>query len=169
MAIRYLKIILVLFVGLQGWLYVAGNLANWQQGVGAIAYVIGMHEHAVYPTPIFPALEGTGWAIGAFAVILLGEFAVGALSLWGCWQLWTRRMATPAAFHAAKTPAMLGAGMAMVVWFGFFVVIGGALFQMWQTQVGNASFRGAFVYAITSGVVLLFLQHPEPDLQPPAA
>jgi predicted small integral membrane protein len=165
MAIRYSKILLVLFVGLQGWLYVAGNLANWEQGLAAISYVIGMHGHAVYPIHIFPPLTGTGWAVLAFLVILCGEFSVGALSLWGCWKLWTQRKANPAAFHAAKTPAMLGAAMGLVVWFGFFVVIGGALFQMWQTQVGEGSFRGAFIYAITSGMVLLFLQHPEPELQ----
>jgi len=48
MAIRILKIILVIFVGLQGWFYVAGNLANWSAGYQSIAYVLGMEGHAVY-------------------------------------------------------------------------------------------------------------------------
>lgn len=51
--------------------------------------------------------------------------------------------------------------MAMVLWFGGFVVLGGALFQMWQTQVGLGSFDGAFTYAATSGLVLLFLNQPD--------
>ena len=45
----------------------------------------------------------------------------------------------------------------MVVWFGGFIVIGGALFQMWQTQIGGGSFDDAFTYAVTGGLVLLFI------------
>ena len=54
-----------------------------------------------------------------------------------------------------------GAGTAMVVWFGGFVVIGGALFQMWQTRVGTGSFEGAFIYGATSALVLLFVYSPD--------
>ena len=45
MAIRILKIVLVVFVGLQGWLYVAGNIANWDSGLSAVGYVLGMEGH----------------------------------------------------------------------------------------------------------------------------
>lgn len=157
MSIRHFKIILVLFVGLQGWLYVAENLANWPSAVGAVSYVISQQGHAAYPVKIFPALTGTGWASLALALIVTGEFLVGALSLRGCWKLWAARKADAATFNAAKAPAMMGAAMAMVVWFGGFVVIGGALFAMWQTQLGDGSFRGAFIYSMTSAMVLLVL------------
>ncbi|KGI76717.1 DUF2165 family protein [Oleiagrimonas soli] len=160
MAIRYLKIALVAFVGLQGWLYVAGNLANWNAGLGAIAYVIGMREHAIYPQHIVPAL-GHGWAVLAFVLILCGEFLVGALSLRGAWDLWVARKRTAADFNAAKTYAVLGPGMAMLVWFGGFIVLGGALFQMWQTTLGDGSFKDAFVYAVTAGLVLLIVQRAD--------
>lgn len=42
MAIRYLKIILVFFLGLQAWLYFAANIANWDAGLAVIAYVMTM-------------------------------------------------------------------------------------------------------------------------------
>jgi predicted small integral membrane protein len=87
---------------------------------------------------------------------------VGALSLKGAWDLWRTRHEDASAFNSAKTFAILGAGMAMVVWFGGFVVMGGALFQMWQTQIGTGSFNGAFIYASTSALVLLFLNSPDP-------
>ena len=45
----------------------------------------------------------------------------------------------------------------MVVWFGLFGVIGGAYFQMWQTEIGALSLEGAFQYAGMSGIVLLFV------------
>jgi predicted small integral membrane protein len=161
MTIRYLKILLVAFVGLQGFLYVAGNIANWSAGVGAIGYVLGMQEHTVYATHIFPPLTGTAWATLAFLVILAGEFLVGALSFKGALDLWNARNADAGAFNAAKTWAILGAGMSMVVWFGLFVVVGGALFQMWQTKVGSGSFHDAFIFAASGGLVLLIVNAPD--------
>ncbi|MGA7297583.1 MAG: DUF2165 domain-containing protein [Rhodanobacteraceae bacterium] len=161
MAIRILKIVLVVFVGLQGWFYVAGNLANWSAATGAVGYVLGMGGHDVYGTNIFPAITNTTLVAIALLIIVSGEFLVGALSLKGAWDLWKARNSDADAFNAAKKYAILGAGTAMVVWFGGFIVIGGALFQMWQTQVGSGSFNGAFIYAGTSALVLLFVNSPD--------
>ncbi|MGB0132458.1 DUF2165 family protein [Dokdonella sp.] len=161
MAIRFLKIVLVVFVGLQGWFYVAGNLANWDSGVGAVAYVLGMEGHEAYAAHIVPPITSPALISVAFLVIILGEFLIGALSLKGAWDLWQTRNRDADAFNGAKRYAILGAGMALVVWFGGFVVMGGALFQMWQTQMGSASFDGAFIYAATSGLVLLFVNSPD--------
>ena len=86
---------------------------------------------------------------------------MGALSLKGAWDLWSARKGSADAFNASKTYAVLGTGMAMVVWFGGFIVIGGALFQMWQTQIGAGSFDDAFVFAVTGGLVLLFVSRPD--------
>lgn len=161
MAIRILKIVLVAFVGLQGWLYVAGNLANWSAGIGAVGYVLGMQGHEVYAIHIFPPITGTALVSIAFLTIITGEFLVGVLSLKGAWDLWQARNESAEVFNAAKTYALLGPGLAMVLWFGGFIVIGGALFQMWQTQVGAGSFDNAFVFVVTSGIVLLFVNSPD--------
>lgn len=157
MGVRYIKIILVIFVGLQGWLYVAGNIANWDSAVGAIGYVLSMADHQVYSVAIFPAVTNPALVTAAFLIVLLGEFLVGAFSFKGAWDLWKVRNASAEVFNQAKTCALIGPGMAMVVWFGGFIVIGGALFQMWQTQVGGNSFNGAFAYAITGGLVMLIV------------
>ncbi|MEX0899560.1 MAG: DUF2165 domain-containing protein [Gammaproteobacteria bacterium] len=161
MAIRYLKIALVTFVGLQGLLYVVGNIANWDAAVGAIGYVLGMEANEIYSNRIFPAITNPILVTAAFITILTGEFLVGALSLKGAWDLWYRRKDTAEVFNSAKTYAILGAGMALVVWFGLFIVIGGALFQMWQSEIGAGSFEGAFIYAGISGLVLLFVNIPD--------
>lgn len=161
MSIRILKIILVVFVGLQGWLYVAGNLANWDAAIGAIGYVLGQSGHEVYTNHIFPPITSPALVTLALLTIVTFEFLVGALSLKGAWDLWKARKADAATFNGAKTFAILGAGTAMVTWFGGFVVIGGALFQMWQTPVGTGSFEGAFIYGAVSALVLLFVNSPD--------
>lgn len=161
MAVRYLKIILVVFVGLQGLLYVVGNIANWSSAVWFVGYVLGMEGHEAYATHIFPPITSPILITLVLIVIVAAEFLVGALSLKGAWDLWQVRKASAEAFESAKTFAILGAGMALVVWFGLFIVLGGALFQMWQTELGGASFDGSFVYAAISGLVLLFVISPE--------
>ena len=85
----------------------------------------------------------------------------GVLSLKGAWDLWSARQASASVFNAAKAYALLGTGLAMVVWFGGFIVIGGALFQMWQTEVGAGSFRDAFVFAATGALVMLIVDRPD--------
>jgi len=157
MAIRYLKIVLVTLVGLQALFYVAGNVANWSAGLGAVGYVLGMQEHDVYPQHIAPPVTHPVLLTIAYLVILGGEFSVGTLSLKGAWDLWGVRRASAEAFNASKTYALLGSGMAMLVWFGGFIVIGGALFQMWQTQVGSGSFHDAFIFAATGALVMLIV------------
>lgn len=161
MAIRYLKIALVTFVGLQGWFYVAGNIANWNSGLEAIAYVLGMEGHEIYGNHIFPPVESPALVTIAFLIILTGEFLVGALSLKGAWDLWKARTTDADSFNSAKDFALLGTGMAVLVWFGGFIVVGGALFQMWQTPVGSGSFDDAYVFATTAGLILLFLNSPD--------
>ena len=161
MAIRYLKIILVLFVGLQAWFYVAGNIANWDAGLAVIGYVLGMEGHEYYPVHIVPALTSPTVHVIAFLIILTGEFLVGALSLKGALNLWKARRAEAESFNGAKRFAIAGCAMAMVVWFGGFIVLGGALFQMWQTEIGDGSLDGSFVYAVTAGLILLFVDRPD--------
>ncbi len=157
MSIRYLKMTLVVFVGLSAVLLVVGNIANWNAGLGTVGYVLSMEGHEVYGSHIFPPVTKPALVTIAFLLILAGEILVGALCLKGAWDLWSARNGSADAFDASKTYAVLGTGMAMVVWFGGFVVIGGTLFQMWQTKIGTASLHDAFVFAASGGLVLLFV------------
>lgn len=52
------------------------------------------------------------------------------MSLKGAWDLWQKGKGSADEFNTAKTFATLGTGMALVVWFGGFIVVGGALFAM---------------------------------------
>ena len=161
MLIRYLKIILVVFVGLTGLLFVAGNTANWNAGRALVGYVLSMEGHEIYGSHIFPPVTNSALVTIAYLLILAGESLVGTLSLKGAWDLWSARKGSADAFNASKTYAVLGTGMAMVVWFGGFIVIGGVLFQMWQTQIGAGSFKDSFVFAAFGGLVLLFVSSPD--------
>lgn len=155
--IRYLKIILVVFVGLQGLFYFGANIANWEAARGAVGAVVAMGERPWYPVALIPALEGTAMAGLALIVILIGEFAVGAVSLLGAAKMAGAANKPADQFNKSKDLAILGCGLALLVWFGGFTVIGGALFQMWQHDLGQGSMGDAHRFLVGSGLVLLFV------------
>ena len=161
---RYLKIGVTLSVALLALFYVAHNLANWGAAQQAIGYVLGQHDHAVYPNNLAPAITSAPLVMLVLVVICTGEALAGLLALAGAWQLWRARHRDAAAFAAAKRFAVLGAGTAVLVWFLLFAVLGGALYQMWQTEVGSGSLVGAFQYGGLSFLSLIYLSIPEPPV-----
>ena len=126
--IRLVKIILVAFVGLNGLIYFAANIVNFEAARGAVSAVIAMGERPWYPAALVPGLEGTAAATLALFIILTGELLVGLLSLKGALDMFAKSGAPAAAFNASKKFAILGCAMALVVWFGGFTVIGGRTF-----------------------------------------
>lgn len=157
MAIRYLKAVLVAFVALLSLMYATQNLVNLEQAYQAVAYAVGMQEHGVYPRAFGPAFAHPALVWTSLGVIVALEYAAGLAAAKGAWDLWSARRARASDFNAAKTYAVLGPGLGMVVWFGLFGVVGGAYFQMWQTQAGALSLEGAFQYAGSCALVLLFV------------
>ena len=99
------------------------------------------------------------WAI--LWIIILSELTAGAASFKGMMDLWSSRNADAATFNAAKKWGIVGAGLGVIVWFGYFHGIGGAYFQMWQTEAGANALMGAFQYAMMCGLVALLLMQKD--------
>lgn len=159
---RYLKIALTLSVALLALFYAAHNLANWSAAQAAVGYVLGQQDHAAYPNSLVPAIGSPVAVTGALIAICLGEFTAGACALVGAYRLWSARKAAASEFAAAKRLAVIGSGLAGLVWFLLFAVLGGALFQMWQTQAGAHSLEGAFQFSGLSLLTLIYTSLPEP-------
>ena len=160
-SIRYLKVVLVAFIALLCLMYAAQNVANLSVAYQFVASATSHAEHTAYPASFGPALDSPILVWAALAVIIVLEVAAGLLAAWGAWALWSARRATAEVFNAAKAGATLGAGVALVVWFGLFTTLGGAYFQMWQTPLGGASLGGAFQYVTQIGIVILFVNLPD--------
>lgn len=162
MSVRIVKILLVVCVSLLCLIYATQNVVNINEAFAAIAYVMGMHDHVVYPSSFVPSVQAPVAVWAALTVIVLLEFTAGVLAARGAYDMWVVRRGDAAAFDASKRFAMLGAGVGMLVWLGLFGVVGGAMFQMWQTTVGSGSLTGAFQYFGSLALVALFVVMPEP-------
>lgn len=159
--IRGLKIALVVFVALQGLMYAVQNIVNLDAAYGFVTAVLSMADHAVYPAHFGPPATAPALIWTALWVIIAGELLIGVFGLIGAAQMGAAFGAEPERFAGACKFAFLSCGMSLFVWFGLFMVVGGAYFQMWQTPLGAASYNGAFQYALGPAAVLLFLKTPD--------
>ncbi len=157
MAIRLLKICFVASISLLCLFYAAQNVANLDACYQAFAYVMGAVDHQVYPDSIFPVIESPVVIWLALVIVVTLEFAAGLLAAKGAWDLWGARNAPAADFNGAKTYALLGCGVGIVVWLGFFAAFGGALFQMWQTEIGGGSMEDAFQFFGACALIFLIV------------
>lgn len=157
MAIRHLKIVFVAFISLLCLFYAAQNVANLDACYQAFAYVMGRVDHQIYPDSIFPAVQNPVliWLVLVLVVAL--EFAAGFIAAIGAWNLWRARKAPAADFNGAKIYALVGCSLGIVVWLGLFAVLGGALFQMWQTEIGGASMDDAFQFFVACALIFLIV------------
>lgn len=153
---RIMMCIAALVVGLIGLLAFLDNANNLQSGFAAVQYVVSAAEQPVYknfgPTISSPVLI---WAM--FLFIMAVELAIGVLGFWGLTQMIRSRAAEPGNFQNAKSKAILGAGLGMLLWYGAFVVIGELYFNFWQTAPGLGSAEGAFRYGTVCAVLYFFL------------
>ena len=155
MVLRYIKIMLAGFIALLGIFYAAENLHNLPAAFNTVSAVLSMQGHDYYPNAIGPAIHAPWLAWTAVAVIISGELGGGVIAAKGAWDMWRTRAVSD--FNDAKHMLYVGSGVLLIVWFGFFTVIGGAYFAMWQTELGAMSLEGAFQFLGSVALVTLFI------------
>ena len=157
---RNLKAIFTALLGLMALFYVLQNFANREAAYGAMGYVLSLQDHEGFTNNLFPALGSPVTHLAAWIVFAF-ELATGIVLLWGAWRLWSARKADAAEYRAATATARLGAGLAVITWFGLFGVLGGAAYQMWQTEVGSGSLNDAFKFSVWGFLLLIYLGQRE--------
>ncbi len=161
--LRLIKATLVAVIGFHALIYALQNVANIEAAQASLSYVMSGADNTAYPDTLFFKSDNPTLAWIALAIVLAGEFATAFFGIKGGWDLFAARKGDAAAFTAAKRTAVYAAGFALLTWFGLFMTIGSAFFQMWQTQVGDGSLKGAFMFAMASVVTVLFVYHTPDD------
>ena len=155
MSIRIWKIAFSAIFSFLIFAYAVQNVANITDGMfGSFAYVLGQADHLAYPESVVPVIAHPVLIWAVLLIVLASEFLCGILAAIGAWNMWQHRTGTSAEFRAAKTHAINAFGLGVVIWLLFFGTFGGAVFQMWQTEIGTSSFNGAFQLTVYS--LLLF-------------
>lgn len=148
---------LVAFLALHSLIYAIQNLLNLEQAYGYVEAVFGQSEAPFYPRSMMPPIRQPALLWAALAFIIAAEFAAGIALAIGAIQMFLASGGSPADFVAATEWALIGCGIALLIWFGLFLTIGAALFQMWQTQLGQGAMGDAFRNGMFAGLVMLIL------------
>lgn len=167
MRIRYVKILLVVVAALQALITGLTKVANLEAAKASVAAMFSPHRGALSEV-IMPMTEPGAVAFLTWMIIVL-EVGAGALAMIGAVRMTMSHDGTVAAFEASKRIALVAMGLMLLTWLGLFQTIGGALFQMGQSDVGRQILADNFLFAMTSGLVLLIVAQPEPphaDRQP---
>lgn len=153
---RYLKILLIFFVALQGLVGGIGNLAGLETTYTAVARVLSMEgvpssfpRVFAFDTPIV-IWFGVCW-------ILLLKLLTGVTGAIGVFQLFRFRNGSGDEFQSAKYWGLFACGASILMLFGGFIVTGATMLFMWQTQLGQVAFEGATYLLVCLGVVALYV------------
>ena len=157
MLIRFLKIDLALFIALFCLFYATQNIFNLQSAHWFVSTTLAMEGHELYPGHFGPAVSNPTLAWIALWIIIMLEYLAGALALKGAWDMWRARKESAEVFQQKKYFVMASAGVALFIWFGLFSAIGGAYFQMWQTEAGTGALQGSFWYSMQMAAVWLLI------------
>ncbi|MDT8410335.1 MAG: DUF2165 family protein [Wenzhouxiangellaceae bacterium] len=148
---------LVAFLALHHLVYAIQNLFNIEQAYSYVEAVFGQGEAPFYPRSMMPPVRSPVPIWIALIFIIASEFAAGLTLAAGAIQMFVASGGSPADFVAATELALIGCGIALLIWFGLFLTIGAALFQMWQTPLGQGAMGDAYRNGMFAGLVMLIL------------
>jgi len=154
--IRGTKIVAAFFIAMLGLLFFLDNLFNLSSAYGAVSFVVSGAEQPYYKI-MGPSISSNWLTWMALFSIMTGELSVGILGLLGAIQMTQNISGTADAFHKAKSNALLAGIVGMLLFYGFFIVIGETYFNMWQTVAGVGSVEGAFRYGSVCAVLMFFI------------
>jgi predicted small integral membrane protein len=157
MNVRQIKIFCVVIIALLCLVYAGQNVANLEAAYQSFAYVLGNVDHTVYTSSFIPSITSPALIWTALVIVVASEFLAGLLAARGALAMWSARNASAEEFNQAKKLALVGSGLGVVIWLGFFGVGGGAAFQMWQTAIGVASLEGAFQFSTSCAIVFIIV------------
>jgi predicted small integral membrane protein len=154
---RLLKVALAAFVAIFCLMYAIQNIANLQAAYGFVALMAGMEGHVAYASHVGPSIHSPMLIWTMLWIIIALELLAGLLAAKGAYEMWQARKKSSSEFNDAKGSALLGCGIGVIIWFGIFSAIGGAYFQLWQTQAGGGVLNNAGSFVVQLGVIALLI------------
>ena len=155
---RYIKIALAAFASLFCLFYAIQNMANLGPAEWFVGTMSSMEGHEAYPNTFAFAVSSPILIKMMLWTIILLEVVAGLLAGKGAIDMFASRNRSGDEFNEAKSFALAGTGLAVIIWFGIFGAFGGAFFQMWQVEAGVNALRDASFFAVQHGVVWLMIR-----------
>ncbi len=162
MTIRFCKIALVAAYGLLMALIAFGNITDPGSNWPFVQHVLAMDTTFGSPGVMWRAIDDPTAQKLAYVAIIASETVAALLIWWGVVRLIVARRRTGVVFQRAKSVAVTGLSLSLVLWIGGFLAVGGEWFAMWQSETWNGA-ASAARFLLAGGIALLFLVQPDAE------
>ncbi|HSG88106.1 MAG TPA: DUF2165 family protein [Pseudomonadales bacterium] len=155
--LRIAKTLLVCSVVLWGLVGAFHNILDWSGTLGAVGAATSMatFEGGAESWQATSSMVIV-WAGALF--ICLSKLLTAGLCGVGATRMWAARGAGAAEFEAAKSFALTGCAVAVLMLFGGFIVIAESWFEMWRSDVMRGPvLQSAFRYGGMIALIALFV------------
>ena len=163
-AIRASKIVLVVAIALFASLVAFGNLTDYNTNFVFVQHVLSMDTVFPFSTIKYRAITSPALHVAAYALIIAAEMAIAVLCWIGAYILFRHVRADAATFNRAKTFAIFGLTLGLLLWQVGFMSIGGEWFGMWQSKEWNGV-PSAFRFVVVILGVLIFVATPDAEVE----
>jgi predicted small integral membrane protein len=163
--LRVAKVSLIFALALFYTFVVFNNVTDYNSNYQFVRHVLMMDTTFLGNRGMWRAIDNPAWHTIFYLSIIAAEIATMLLFWWGGWSLAKQLRATAAAFHAAKSVAIVACTLSLSMWMVAFLSIGGEWFLMWQSKVWNGQEEAFRMFAVVS-LVLLFVTQPDVESQP---
>ena len=163
MILRAAKTLLVLAVAFYYTLVVLNNTTDYDSNFQFIRHVLMMDSTFPNNSGMWRAINSPSIHTLFYISIIAWESLTMILCWWGGIKLARNLKAPAAVFHQAKTVAVAGLTLSLLMWFLAFLTIGAEWFLMWQSQKWNGQ-EAAFRMFTVVGIVLVFLAMKDDEL-----
>jgi predicted small integral membrane protein len=157
--VRAAKIALVLAVAIYYSFVVFNNLTDYNSNYEFVRHTLTMDS-------TFPGNHGMWRAINApaahtafYVSIIAWEILTMLLCWWGGFRLLKARRGIAAEFERAKSVAVAGLTLSLLMWLIAFLSVGGEWFLMWQSKIANGQATAFSMFTVVGIVLLLVAQH----------
>jgi predicted small integral membrane protein len=162
MKLRTAKVLLVFAVAIFYTFVVFNNVTDYDSNYQFVRHVLMMDStfpgnHGMWRAQNQPAMHTL-----FYISIIVWEFATMALCWWGSVRMLKTRLGTAAEFERAKSVAVAGLTLSLLMWLVAFLSVGGEWFLMWQSKSWNGQEAAFRMFAVV-GIVLLMVSRRESD------
>lgn len=160
--IRISKFLVVVCCALLGGLTGLSNVLDYGVNLVNVQHVLSMDVQIVDTfAKSWKAISSPVIHHIAYILIIISEFLVAILGIWGAVNMWKARHDV-VAFNRSKGKAIWAFCIGILIWFMGFMVIGGEWFLMWLSPEWNSQ-QSAFRIVIPFMLGLIYIAQKDEE------
>jgi predicted small integral membrane protein len=159
LAVRAAKIAFVAAFALHASLVVFGNVTDYGTNLEFVRHVLSMDTIFPNSTIRYRAIADPMLQHAAYLTIIVTEAVVAALCWLGAYRLFHAMRSEGRAFNHAKTVAVAGLTLGILLWQVGFITIAGEWFGMWMSHQWNGvPDASRIVMILYAGLILVVMR-----------